>query len=162
MDLYIIRHADAVPLGEGGISEDADRPLTETGKGHARALAAAFLKRGVQPAVVVTSPLVRARQTAEELLRNWPAPAPSLQESELLSPGFKFKKLSRFLRELGASPIAIVGHMPDLNIYAAWLIGGKNAHIDLAKASVAHIACNEGPGKDCGALGWLVTPEWYV
>jgi phosphohistidine phosphatase SixA len=55
-----------------------------------------------------------------------------------------------------------VGHQPDLGEWTAWLIGSKKAHIDLAKAGVAFLACPDGTRKGGGSLVWLVTPDWYV
>src|SRR5205807_2522803 len=67
MRLYLIRHADAAPLGEGGVADDRDRPLTELGHSQCQALAAALQKRDVKVDQIVTSPLLRARQTAEDV-----------------------------------------------------------------------------------------------
>jgi phosphohistidine phosphatase len=160
MDLYVIRHADAEPLGAGGIQEDADRPLTSVGHAQGPALAAALQKQGVRLEKVVTSPLLRARQTAEALVKNWHAPAPELQVCDLLAPDGKRRKLTRFLADLGNHAVAIVGHMPDLNIYAAWLIGSRKAQIELAKAGCAHIQFHGKPDKNAGVLHWLITPNW--
>jgi phosphohistidine phosphatase SixA len=57
--------------------------------------------------------------------------------------------------------MALVGHQPDLGFYAGWLIGSKSAQVDLAKAGVARITCDDKPGKGRGMLIWLVTPEWF-
>jgi phosphohistidine phosphatase len=160
VDLYLIRHADAAPLGEGGVSRDEDRPLTDRGREQARRLPSGFRARGIQLGLVLSSPLLRARQTAEEMLREWPHPAPELRVCTALAPGAKRRKLSRFLNELGSDHVALVGHQPDLGEYAAWLIGSKKAQIDLAKAGVAYIACEQGLGKGDGRLAWLVTPDW--
>ena len=159
MDLYLIRHADAKRVGEDGIENDEDRPLTDKGEAQTRQTAAGLQRRGVQIKLVLTSPLVRAKQTADGLLRQWPTPAPELQACDELTQGQKLKKLSRFLRGLEADSIALVGHQPDLGEFAAWLIGSKNAQIDLAKAGVAYICC-DGVRKGAGTLQWLVTPEW--
>src|SRR5262245_42487168 len=160
MDVYLIRHAEAKPLGEDGITEDENRPLTEAGEGQARKLAASLQRQGVHLGALLTSPLVRARQTAEAMLRQWSLPAPELQLCDFLAPGFKPKKLSRFLRDLSADTVGLVGHMPDLGEYAGWLIGSRKAAIDLAKAGTACITCSDGPRKGKGTLIWLVTPEW--
>ena len=71
MELYLIRHADALALGERGISEDAERPLSEKGEDQARAAAAALRKRGIELDRLYTSPLLRAHQTADILLKVW-------------------------------------------------------------------------------------------
>ena len=160
MDLYIIRHADAQPLGEGGIEDDAERPLTSVGQGQCGPLAAALQRQGVQLERLVTSPLLRARQTAEGLLKHLAPPTPELHTCDHLAPGGKRRKLSRFLRGLGTSSVAVVGHMPDLNLYLAWLIGSKKAQVDLSKAGVACVHFDDELRKGAGVLTWLVTPHW--
>jgi phosphohistidine phosphatase len=162
MDLYIIRHAEAQPLGERTISADADRPLTEAGKAQARLLAQTLQRLGVKLDVLLTSPLLRARQTAEEMLSSWKAPVPELQVTDELAPGGKRKGLSRFLRELEKEAVGLVGHQPDLGLYAAWLIGSKKIGIDLDKTGTACIQCPKGPRKRRGTLIWLVTPAWLA
>jgi phosphohistidine phosphatase len=160
MDLYIIRHADAQPLGEGGIEDDGERPLTVTGQSQCGPLAAALQRSGVNLERIVTSPLLRARQTAEGLLKHLGSPAPDLHTCDQLAPGGKRRKLTRFLRGLHAQSVAIVGHEPDLSDYTGWLIGSKKAQIDLAKAGIACIHFEDEPDKGAGVLTWLVTPEW--
>jgi phosphohistidine phosphatase len=159
MDLYLIRHADADPLG-AGVAEDADRPLSIQGQSQCPPLATALKRQGVHLDRVLTSPLLRARQTAEGLLKDWPAPAPELQECELLLPGLRPRKLARFLNDLEVKTVALVGHMPDLGTFVAWLIGSKKAQVDLAKAGCARIECEGKPNKGSGVLTWLITPEW--
>jgi phosphohistidine phosphatase len=160
MDLYIIRHADAQPLGEGGIEDDGERPLTAAGQAQCSPLAAALTRQGVRLERVVTSPLLRARQTAEGLLEHLDSPTPGLHTCDHLAPGGKRRKLTRFLRGLHAESIAIVGHMPDLSEYTAWLIGSRKAQIDLAKAGIACIHFEDRLDKGEGVLTWLVTPKW--
>jgi phosphohistidine phosphatase len=160
VDLYLIRHADAIPVGAQGIQDDADRPLTEAGEAQARAVAVGLQRRGVVLNVLLTSPLRRARQTAEGILRQWSLPAPELIVCGELAPGGKPKKLASFLRDRGADKVALVGHQPDLSVDAAWLIGSKKAQIELAKAGIAYITTTQGARKGNGTLVWLVTPEW--
>jgi phosphohistidine phosphatase len=160
VELYLIRHADAAPLGEGGITVDADRPLTAEGQTQARLLATGLQQRGIQPGVIVTSPLLRARQTAEGMVRAWSQPAPDVRAYEELAPGGKRRRLIRSIRDFGSEKVALVGHQPDLGKFAAWLIGSKKAQIDIAKAGVVCIVFNGRPGKGEGRLVWQVTPEW--
>ena len=162
MDLYLIRHADAQPLGEGGIRDDAARPLTPVGHAQCGPLAAALQRCGVRLGVVVSSPLLRARQTAEGLLRHWSEPAPALELCDALAPGGKRRKLTRFVQELGHESVALVGHMPDLAEYAAWLVGSKKARLNLAKAGAARVEFDGTPEKGAGVLTWLITPDWCV
>jgi phosphohistidine phosphatase len=161
MDLYLIRHADALPLGEEGITEDAARPLSNEGVAQCEVLAAALRHHGIHVDAIVTSPLVRAHQTAAGIVKSLPPPAAGTAECSELAPGGKRRKLAKFLRELGGNSVALVGHQPDLGKLAAWLIGNKDAQIDLAKGGMAHITCPDGPGKGAGILLALVTPDWY-
>jgi phosphohistidine phosphatase len=162
VDLYIIRHAEAVPRGTADVNADADRALTEHGHAQTRALSAALRQHGVRLDVVLTSPLLRARQTAEGLLEEWPEPRPELHQCDELAPEVKPAKLARVLRKLRKESIALVGHMPDLAADVAWLIGSKKAQVDLAKAGVARILCAEAPDKGTGTLVWLVSPAWFM
>src|SRR5207248_7252438 len=118
-------------------ADDEHRPLSEPGKAERRRLAEALRRREVRPGRVETSPLARARQTAEELLAAWPDPKPGLVVCEHLAPGGKRRKLTKFLRQLGDESLAVVGHEPDLSLYVAWLIGGKKAQVQVAKTGVA-------------------------
>ncbi len=162
MDLYFIRHADAVPLGEQGITQDEDRPLTDLGLEQARTVASGLQRHGIRLDLVLSSPLVRARQTAEGILRQWTLPAPELRFCDQLIPGARSKRLARYLKDLDGNSFGLVGHMPDLAEHAAWLIGSKRAQLDIAKAGIAHIHCDDKPAKGAGTLQWLVTPEWLA
>lgn len=162
MNLYIVRHAEAVPLEESGVNADADRPLTEHGHAQCRALAQALTRQGVTFDLVLSSPYLRARQTAQGLLDNWSEPRPAVEECESLMPGGKSSKLARALRQSKQENVAIVGHMPDLADHAAWLLGSKKARLDFEKAGVALIVCAEAPDKGAGALVWLLTPAWFM
>ena len=68
MELYLIRHADALALGERGITDDAERPLSEQGENQCRTLAHGLLQKGITLDGLVASPLVRAKQTADLLV----------------------------------------------------------------------------------------------
>jgi phosphohistidine phosphatase len=160
VDLYLIRHADALAAGDHNIARDFDRPLSEEGVRQAEGLTAGLRKRNVALDVVFTSPLVRARQTAEGMLRHWPSPAPELRTCDDLAPDGKSRKLGKLLREVGVEAVALVGHQPDLSRHAGWLIGNKKAQVEFAKGGVAYIHLPGKAHKGAGNLIWLVTPEW--
>jgi len=159
MDLYLIRHADALALGERGNTQDSERPLSDKGYGQAKQVGAWFQRKGIALDQIFTSPLVRANQTAEGMTGPM-SPAPPIQLCPELAPGEKPKKLAKALKRWGGERAALVGHLPDLPAFAAWLIGSKRAQIDLAKAGIAFISVADEPQKGSGALVWLVTPEW--
>jgi phosphohistidine phosphatase len=160
VELYLIRHAEAVPVGEGGVVDDAERPLTESGRLQARSLARILASKNIRFDAVLTSPLARAKETAEEIVQSLPVPIPALQVCDHLAPGGKRKRLARSLEKLGFFKVGLVGHQPDLEYFAAWLIGSRKAQIVLEKAGIAYIPCYEKVLKGQGTLGWLMTPEW--
>jgi phosphohistidine phosphatase len=160
MDLFLIRHGEAASLGPDVPADDA-RPLTDKGWQQCAAVAAALQRGGVTLDRLITSPLLRARQTAEGILEHWNGPKPELLVSGALQPDTKSKKLKRFLLTLEGSTIGLVGHQPDLGKLAAWLIGGKKAELGLAKAGFAKIHFEETVGKGSGVLTLLIPPDWF-
>ena len=156
MHLVLIRHADAVPLGEQGIRHDEERPLTPKGVAQSEALARALGHLGVRLDALLTSPLVRARQTAERLATGSVRP----KECPSLAPGHKKREVLEHVREIKGDAIGLVGHNPDLSELVGWFIGDKNAGIDLDKSGVACVAFDGKPAKGGGVLVWLCTPEW--
>ena len=151
MDLILIRHAEAEPA-DG--KADAARQLTDRGHQHAARLAEALAKH-FRPAVVVSSPYIRAVQTAAPL-----AAGQAVAETELLLPeAERFKKLTAWLTDRGDGPVAAVGHNPSLSFYLAWLLGAEDEATPMAKAAAAGVRL-ERAGKGGGKLLWLVTPDW--
>jgi phosphohistidine phosphatase len=160
LHLYIIRHADAVPHGDPNYADD-DRPLTEKGQRQSEALGRALVDHDVRFDLILCSPLPRAQQTVEGLLAGMADPKPPVEYAVELAPGLKPKKLDRAVLKHDAGAIALVGHQPDLGRYVGRLIGSKKACVDLAKPSVACVACADPPGKRCGSLVCLISPEWF-
>ena|SRR5437870_6546552 len=113
--LYLVRHADAA----AGDPDDL-RPLTARGRQQARELGARLAAEGAGGAPVLTSPLLRARETAEEIAR---ALGSSVQPDERLAPGATAADVRAAVSERGRSVVA-VGHQPDCGRVAADLTGG--------------------------------------
>jgi phosphohistidine phosphatase len=172
MLLYLIRHAEAEELGTAGIVRDFDRPLTAKGRAQARALAEALANRHLTVDAVAASPLVRAHQTATELLAVWEPGIRPVTCDELAIERLKPGKLSDFLAALPArgprlpsreeKAVAAVGHMPDLAAYLEWLLGAAPGTVHMAKASVACVRFEDNPARGAGELQWLVSPEWFM
>jgi len=160
VELYLIRHAEASPVGDASISRDADRPLTEAGGNQSEAMARALKKLNVHLEALVSSPLLRAKQTSDALIQGLPDPKPASHILEEIGFEVRPKVISKFVEELRVESVAIVGHQPGLSRFAAWLIGSKKAQLDMAKAGLARIQCEE-LAKGGGTLVWLLTPDWY-
>ena len=67
---------------------------------------------------------------------------------------------ARSLRELGGSCVGVVGHEPDLGVFAAWLIGSKKAQIKLSKGGAADVTFPDDLRRGAGVLVWLLTSDW--
>jgi phosphohistidine phosphatase len=115
MRLYLVRHADAEP-GE----PDELRPLTAHGRQQARDVGAQLAAEGALGAAVVTSPLLRARETAEEIAR---ALGTTAEPDERLAPGATAESVREAAARYGGKVVA-VGHQPDCGRIAATLTGG--------------------------------------
>ena len=115
MQLYLVRHAEAA-------SGDPDelRPLTPEGRAAARELGQRLAAEGVRPDAVLTSPLLRARETAAELAR--PAGL-SPEPDDRLAPGASAEDVRAAAGERGGI-VVVVGHQPDCGKIAAALTGG--------------------------------------
>jgi phosphohistidine phosphatase len=160
MNLYLIRHADALPLGSEGVASDAERPLSKVGYQQLAALAAGLKRLGQPFDVIATSPLLRCKQAAEELVRLLEMPKLDLATCDFLAPGESSKKLTRWLRRLDGSHVMLVGHEPDLGRHTGYLIGSKRARIEFAKGACACVVCDNPPRKATGTLLWMVNPQW--
>jgi phosphohistidine phosphatase len=117
MRVFLIRHARAA-AGE----PDELRPLTHDGCAEARALGRRLAAHPAPPALVLSSPLLRARQTAEAIAR---ATGAELRVDERLSPGADAEALLALLEGAGA-PVAAVAHQPDCSEIAIALTGGPD------------------------------------
>ena len=159
MQLLLVRHAEAVDIG-GDVRTDAERHLTPRGLDSAAKLADALAARRVQLAEVVSSPFIRAKQTADPLLALAPAGRELRLCDELVPMAQNPKGVAAMLAGLGVASAAVVGHLPDIAAFAGWLIGG--GEVAFARGAAAMVEVDGRPGQGTGSLRWLLTPEWYT
>ena len=120
MKLYLVRHAEAIE--PSGTMPDVARYLTTKGRLAFRKIARRVRKAGAAPAVIFTSPLLRAVQTAEILAERLNHEGPVVVAREL-SPGFGLQDLRSLLVSAGSpGEAAFVGHAPDLGDIASTLL----------------------------------------
>jgi phosphohistidine phosphatase len=158
MLLYLVRHAPAGQHGDPRYPNDALRPLTRKGEKRFDRLVRQLVEHGLAPTLVVTSPLVRCRQTAEVLVRRV-AEEPKLLERSELAPGGPWNELVDWTSTEGDREVAWVGHAPDVDQIAAELIGSPAANLSFAKGAVAAIQFAGGIAVGEGELCWLVKPK---
>lgn len=150
MNLILVRHGVAEERENWPQDQEFERPLTRQGKARLKRVVSAFRETQAAPEVIYTSPLTRARQTAEMLAEALRTP---VHLESVLEPG---GAAWEWLRERTAESMMVVGHEPDLAELAARWMGLDQPLFRLKKAGMA---CLEGdPGS--ARLLWLVTPRW--
>ena len=160
MYLYLVRHGSAVPYGTEGATCDADRPLTPKGAKRFRACVSGLARLGVTLDEVWTSPLLRARQTADILAEELAVAEPA-RVVDFLQPKAPFDPLTEELQNhLEQAGIALVGHEPDLGELATYLFTGtRSASFRFKKGGIACIEVYDiCPPIHC-QLRWLLTPK---
>jgi phosphohistidine phosphatase len=159
MKLYLVRHAAAVDKGTA-ITEE-HRYLTSEGRAFFRKTARTMLKRGLEPGLILTSPLVRAVQTAEILAQSLEYIGP-LVVTDVLAPGFDVAGLEKLLAAYrNVDELVLVGHEPDLGGVAAALLASP-AGISLKKGAAIKLKID---GNSLGARAvfkWLAVGKNLV
>jgi phosphohistidine phosphatase len=159
MLVYIMRHGAALDVGEQGIRRDAERPLSPDGVAHTTQVARGLIGLKVAPQVIASSPLVRARQTAEIVARVT-APDADLVECEALLPGCPSDELIRWLRHQTVESVLLVGHMPDVAVAVSDLLAGHlNLKMEFRKAAVCALSFDMAPLAGGAQLEWFLPPK---
>jgi phosphohistidine phosphatase len=160
MRLYIVRHAIALPQSAPGI-QDEDRTLTEKGVKKMRLAAAGLRSLGYIPELLLSSPLIRAVQTAEILLQTFGEEV-EMKISATLAPSGNRRDLhaeiARYERKLDS--LMIVGHQPSLGELAGEIVCGSPGYwLDLKKGGACAIEIESVQGIPRGNLISLLTPS---
>jgi phosphohistidine phosphatase len=152
MELLLFRHGDAKPAPPGG--SDEDRELTERGRQEIQSIADALHRAGLVADLLFTSPLIRARQTAEIIQRVFGAPA---KTDHRLRPGCRLGTIQDLVGGLSDERVVIVGHEPDMSDIVGQLTGGR---VKFKTGGFARIRIDRvEPGQ--GLLLWLLSPETF-
>jgi len=160
MKLYVLRHGIAVDRGTPGYERDADRSLTPAGREKMEQAARGMAALGLKFDVILTSPYVRARETAE-MVAEVLGLGKRLEVCDALAPGGSRQDLLKRLKEGSAkSQVVVVGHEPDLSELIGELIAADpNTAIDLKKGSLACLALDRPDRPATARLEWLLTPK---
>lgn len=161
LELLILRHAIAYPRDAKRWPEDSERPLTAEGVHRARRAATGLKRIAPRPDLVLTSPLVRARDTATVFAQvaRWP----KALECEALTPGRDPEETLEALRRQSAKAgcVAVVGHQPHLGrLLALCLRGEARAEaFELKKSAVACVRFEGAAAAHRGALSAFFPPR---
>jgi phosphohistidine phosphatase len=157
LELYLIRHGLAAERGKDW-PDDSKRPLTPDGVARLRKSARGLNVMGIGFDQIVTSPLVRTRQTADvfsEELEDHPPIATSDALAPAGSPASVIQEITRHARK---ARVALVGHEPNLGELAAQLIGARMP-LEFKKGGICRIDFDMLPPKGSGMLRWFLTPK---
>lgn len=158
MILYIVRHGIAVPHGTPGVAED-DRPLTEDGIEKMRKAATGLHNLGITPDVILSSPLPRAKQTAEILREACGKKTPLLLVQALALSGGRSEVYREMRVHKDAGSLMLVGHQPSLGEMAGEIAWGSAEHyVELKKGGACALELEEIRNIPRGTLLWLLTP----
>jgi phosphohistidine phosphatase len=161
MDLYILRHGKAGKRMNNS-DEDRLRPLTAKGKKETREIALWLLGLDIEPDWIATSPLTRARETADIVAEELGL-ADHLIEWEALAIDQTPQAILNQLKEAPDTTGMIVGHEPLLSQTLSLLIGQiDSVRIKLAKGGVAKVSSLTFDPRVSGELEWIVSPEIVI
>jgi phosphohistidine phosphatase len=160
MNLYIVRHAVAVDEETAGYESDSERPLTDKGRKKMRQVAKGLRSLGVDFDLILSSPYVRARETAEILVDVFKMKKKITFTENLIPMANPELFIEEINQTYSVDSIAVVGHEPHLSTLIGILIA-ENAKIDvtLKKGGVCYITADDLHHNDHRAtLEWLLTP----
>jgi len=160
MQLYIVRHGIAIDREDPKSPSDPERFLTAEGLRKTRDVARGLASLKISPEVFLSSPYVRAMQTAEIFAEALKFPKAKIKGTELLLPGAEPAGFFRELQRTSRSEESVVcfGHAPQLDELIAFALGSKK---DLTQMKKAGAACLELTriSPPAGLLVWLSTPK---
>ncbi len=163
MNLYIIRHAIAVDEGTPEYEEDSLRPLTDKGKKKMRQIAKGLRALGVGFDMILSSPYVRAKETAEILADVFKMKKGVAFSDNLIPMGDPDLLIAEMNEKYSANSIALVGHEPHLTTLISLLVS-ENASVEmtLKKGGVCNLSTDDLHHTRRATLEWLLTPGILV
>jgi len=157
MILYLVRHGIAVDRSDPKCPPEAERPLTARGVQKTRSAALGLRAMGAKPDVLITSPLVRAVQTAEIFAEALGFPVDKIRVNDSLKPAGNPAEIIREMSHIRAKEVACFGHAPHVDLTIAQLAGARAPFTELKKAGVACLERASAHGA--WQLLWVVTPR---
>ena len=157
MELYVLRHG--IAEDKGVQQKDADRALTDDGRKRLAAVLRRAAKAGVKPSLIVTSPYVRARQTAEMAGEILGCAAKPMDTKSLIpgnSPQAVWNEVRGHRTEEG---LLLAGHEPLLSQLVSYLLASPALQFDFKKGALVSIRMDEFRGEPHGVLQWILTAK---
>jgi phosphohistidine phosphatase len=161
MDLYLIRHGIAEPLGRKNRFTDEERALTAEGVRRMREIGRGLAGLRVDLELVLTSPLRRAVQTSNVVAQQLGLREKEIEPTASLLPGGAQDQLfSDIKQHAGIESMALIGHEPDLSRTISQIVtGGHNLSMQIRKGGVCLVSVTERVPSLKGHLVWMLTPR---
>jgi phosphohistidine phosphatase len=156
MLLCLMRHGIAIDREDPACPPEPERHLTEKGMERTRAAARGLTALGIQPGLVLSSPYLRAMQTAEIACVLLEIPVSSIRQTEALLPGASPRMLFDELSKTKTEETICFGHAPNLDDVIAAAIHAAKPCTELKKAGAAYLEMDSFQPVD-GRLIWLMT-----
>jgi len=158
MNIYLLRHGEAAPAAVG--APDSERPLSEQGERDVRGIVPGLKSLIGQIDFILTSPALRAIQTARIIAAEFKCMGFIHIEPSLAERGGEKKTTDELNRLVGKENVVVVGHSPHLAELARYLTGDESGEeIEIKKAGVLKIYIAGFPGPGEGAVRWKMSPE---
>lgn len=160
MRIYLVRHSNAVELSAGEYEDDSQRPLTEKGCEKMETITSALKELGMNPNLIVSSPYVRARQTAEILAKGLKY-HPEIEINDALVPmGDVDAIVGEINEKYQVEELVLVGHEPSLSTLTGTLTSGNpDMGMTLKKGGVCCLLVDDLRVERRATLEWLLTPK---
>ena len=159
MNLYIVRHGIAIDREDPKCPSDPERYLTEEGLKKTKEVARGFAALVDTPKIFLSSPYIRAKQTAEIFAEVLKVSKSRIEDTELLLPGAEAAAFYRDLaRKKNVESVVCLGHAPQLDELIASGLGLKKDLTELKKAGIASLVLSR-VHPPAGTLEWLLTPK---
>ena len=165
MKLYLVRHAIAVEAGTLGIEDDSQRPLTSPGRKKMWKIAQGLKELETKLDLILTSPYVRALETAKIIRKVFELKKAEVIETEHLTPLGDGDRLVNLINEkyTDVENIALVGHEPSLSQLASVLVSGDpTLSLTLKKGGICRLSLDTLQYGRCATLDWLLSPSQLV
>jgi phosphohistidine phosphatase len=159
MIVYVFRHGDAETKSQSPEKTDESRRLTNEGRGQVKRVCGEAMKLGAKPTVIISSPLVRAKQTAE-IAKQILNPKSNLKIDSSLEPEGKTEDLYKSLGELNKKDeVMLVTHLPFLGHFIGDFTNWKDVWTNLEMYNGAMMKIDSPkvfPKRGSGTLFWLL------
>ncbi len=160
MKIYLIRHSNAVEPGTPGYEDDSLRPLTEKGRDKMKDIASALKELDVKPDLIVSSPYVRAQQTAEILAKVLKYKQELAFSDALVPMGNADNIIGEINEKYSVDELVLVGHEPCLSVLIGTLIAGNpELAINIKNGGVCCLSSDDLHTERKAVLEWVLTPK---